>query len=49
MDVLNSSYWVIAGERIAFDYYGKEIKLALQVDEEEAEGLYKLLKKKIKQ
>lgn len=49
MDSLNHSYWVVAGERIAFDYYGKEIKLALQVSDEEAEGLYKLLKRKIKQ
>lgn len=49
LDILNNSYWVVGGERIAFDYYGKEIKLALQVDEGEAEGLYKLLKQKIKQ
>ncbi|HSH65075.1 MAG TPA: hypothetical protein VLB84_04575 [Bacteroidia bacterium] len=49
MDSLNNSYWVVAGERIAFDYYGKEIKLGLQLDDEEAEGLFKLLNKKIKQ
>jgi len=49
VESLNNSYWVISGERIAFDYYGKEIKLALQVDEEETEGLYKLLNRKIKQ
>lgn len=49
LENLNNSYWVVAGERIAFDYYGKEIKLGLQVDDEETEGLYKLLKRKIKQ
>ncbi len=47
MDSLNNSFWVIGGERIAFDYYGKEIRLALQVDTDEAKGLYKLLKGKL--
>jgi len=49
IDNLNDSYWVVAGERIAFDYYGKEIKLGLQVDDVETAGLYKLLKQEIKQ
>ena len=49
IEILNNSYWVVGGERLAFDYYGKEIKLALQVNDGEAEGLYKLLKQKIKQ
>ena len=49
LDTINDSYWVVAGERIAFDYYGKEIKLALQVDDVETAGLYKLLKREIKQ
>jgi len=49
IDNLNDSYWVVAGERLAFDYYGKEIKLALQVDDVETAGLYKLLKREIKQ
>ena len=49
IDNLNDSYWVVAGERIAFDYYGKEIKLGLQVDDVETAGLYKLLKHEIKQ
>jgi len=46
-DNMNSSYWSVAGERLAFDYYGKEIKLGLQLQPADAEGLYKLLKKKI--
>ena len=44
---LNNSYWVIAGERITFDYYGKEIKLGIQLDESDAKALHKLIKAKI--
>lgn len=44
---LNNSYWVIAGERLAFDYYGKEIKFGIQLDEADAKALYKLIKGKI--
>ena len=42
---LNNSYWVIAREKISFDYYGKEIKIAIQLDDAEAKQLLKLLKK----
>ncbi len=48
LDSLSNSYWVVGGERIAFDYYGKEIKFALQIDSGEADELFKLLKKEIK-
>jgi hypothetical protein len=48
MDSLNSSYWVIGGERIAFDYYGKEIKLGLQLEDADAQALLKLMKKEMK-
>lgn len=48
MDNLNNSYWVIAGEKVAFDYYGKEIKLALQLDEADTKALHKLIDKKIR-
>ena len=48
MDQLNSSYWVIAGERIAFDYYGKEVKLGLQLDDSDSAALYKLISKELK-
>jgi hypothetical protein len=48
LDSLSNSYWVVGGEKIAFDYYGKEIKLGLQIDNGEADGLFKLLNKEIK-
>ncbi len=44
---LNNSYWVIAGEKLAFDYYGKEIKFGLQLDEPDAKALFKYIKNKI--
>lgn len=45
---LNNSYWVIGGEKLAFDYYGKEIKFGLQLDETDAKALLKLIMKEIK-
>ncbi len=45
---INNSYWVIAGERLAFDYYGKEIKFGIQLDEADAQSLLKLIKKELK-
>lgn len=45
---LNNSYWVIGGEKLAFDYYGKEIKFGLQLDEVDAKALMKLIKKEMK-
>lgn len=44
---LNHSYWVIAGEKLAFDYYGKEIKCGLQLSEADAKALHKLIKNKM--
>ncbi len=44
---LNNSYWVIAGEKLAFDYYGKEIKLGIQITETEAKMLHKLISNKL--
>lgn len=44
---INNSYWVIAGERLAFDYYGKEIKFGIQLDEKDAKALLKLINKEI--
>lgn len=46
-DNLNNSYWVIAGEKLTFDYYGKEIKIGLQLDETDAKALFKLINGKI--
>lgn len=44
---LNNSYWVIAGEKLAFDYYGKEIKFGFQLNESDAKALHKLIKGKM--
>lgn len=40
---LNNSYWAIAGEKVAFDYYGKEIKFGIQLEEKEAKLLLKVI------
>lgn len=42
---VNNSYWVIAGERLTFDYMGKEIKFGIQLPEKEADQLYRIIKK----
>lgn len=44
---LNNSYWVIAGEKLTFDYYGKEIKFGIQLNEADAKALQKLINGKI--
>lgn len=44
MESLNNSYWVIAGEKLIFDYYGKEIKFGVQLQDEDAKALIKLIK-----
>ena len=41
---LNNSYWVIAGEKLTFDYYGKVIKLGIQLNEADAKALLKVIK-----
>jgi len=43
---VNNSYWVIAGEKISFDYYGKEIKIGIQLEKADADELLKVIKKK---
>jgi hypothetical protein len=47
MEDLNTSFWVMAGEKIAFDYYGRDIKMGLQLSDEDAKALYKIINKKI--
>ena len=47
-DNMSNSYWSVAGERLAFDYYGKEIKFGFQLEPADAEALYKILKKQIR-
>ncbi len=44
---LNDSYWVIANEKLAFDYNGTEIKFGIQLAEAEAQAILKVLKSKI--
>lgn len=48
MEDLNNSYWVIGGEKLTFDYYGKEVKFGLQLDETDAMALLKLIKNELK-
>ena len=45
---LDNSYWVIAGEKLAFDYYGKEIRFGIQLEEIDAKGLFKTMKNELK-
>lgn len=47
-DSMNNSYWMIGGEKLAFDYYGKEIKFAMQIEQAEAVALLKFIKSSIK-
>lgn len=44
---LNNSYWVIAGEKLAFDHFGKEVKFGIQLEETDAKALHKLINKEI--
>ncbi|MCC6838279.1 MAG: hypothetical protein IT234_07060 [Bacteroidia bacterium] len=46
LENVNNSYWVVGGEKIAFDYYGKEIKIGIQLEKPDADALVKLIKKK---
>jgi hypothetical protein len=47
-DNMNNSYWMVGGEKLAFDYYGKEIKFGMQLDDDDTKALLKLLRSKIK-
>jgi hypothetical protein len=47
LENINNSYWVIAGEKIAFDYYGKEIKIGIQLEKADADELLKVITKKM--
>ncbi len=46
LENVNNSYWVVGGEKIAFDHYGKEIKIGIQLEKQDADELIKLIKKK---
>lgn len=45
--VWESSPWIQGGERIVFDYLGKQVKLARKLNSKDAELLFKFLTKKI--
>ena len=47
-DNMGDSYWMVGGEKLAFDHYGKEIKFAMQIEEDEAKALLKLIRSAIK-
>lgn len=42
-----NAFWSIGAEMVAFEYYGKEIRMAMQVEENDAKQLVKVLKKAI--
>lgn len=48
MKVLSKSYWVVGGETLAFDYYGKIIRFGMQLDEREAAELLKKLQQALR-
>jgi hypothetical protein len=45
---MSNSYWTVGGEKLVFDYYGKEIKFGLQLDEQETKALFKVIKDGVK-
>lgn len=45
---LNRSYWVVGGETLAFDYFGKSVRFGLQLDEKESSELLKTLQREMK-
>lgn len=47
IDNINDSYWIIGGEKLTFDYYGADVKLGMQLNEQECQALLKLLKNKL--
>lgn len=49
LNFLNDSYWLISGERLLFDYYGKTIKFGIQLEQKDASALLKRMKRYISQ
>ena len=43
-----NAYWFIGGERISFDYYGREIRIGIQLANEEANELLAKIKHYLK-
>jgi hypothetical protein len=46
-DTLNQSFWVKGGERLSFKYQGKEIRIGMQINDEEARSVMRELNKMI--
>lgn len=44
---LSRSYWVVGGETVKFDYHSKTISVGMQLEQEEARKLMKLIKSKL--
>lgn len=45
---LENSFWVLGGERIKFDYLGKEIRLGIQISDDETKKLLQLFHSTLK-
>lgn len=41
--VMSNSFWVIGGERLRFEYQNKEVKIGIQLSDEEADKLRRFL------
>lgn len=44
---MNDSYWVVSGDRLAFDFQGKLITFAMQIPESDASALASLIKHEV--
>lgn len=47
--VLENSFWVIGGEKISFQYLNNEVKIGIQLNEQELTDTIKFIKNEIKQ
>lgn len=46
--ILENSFWVLGGQKVRFDYMGREMQLGIQLDPKESERLVKYLSEDIK-
>jgi len=46
--VYSKSFWVLGGETLGFEYFGKQVAFGRQLEKKEAETLFHLLHKRIK-
>ena len=42
---MQESFWVIGGERLFFTYGGKDVKFGIQLEDDDAEKLFKEMRK----